>query len=268
MKKYFEVIGFVTLAIFSFYFTSKTSTVIKNTDNIMIKIKEDMNNMKTDPVDAIIDDDTIIPGISGREVDISKSYDVMKKIGTYKDNLLVYKKIKPNISISNIYNKYIISGNPNRNQVTLIFKVDESNLNLLMSILKENRVRANIFTVDKMDDSILSLVREGHNIGTISNSTWASTLVDKIANQKYNYCYLEEEDKEVLDICSMNKSYTVIPSIITKSTPTLTIKKDIKSGSIISMDVNKTLLKELEYIIKYIKFKGYDIVTLETLLDE
>ena len=44
-----------------------------------------------------------------------------------------------------------------------------------------------------MDDSILNLVREGHNIGTISNSTWASTLVDKIANQKYNYCYLEEK---------------------------------------------------------------------------
>ena len=113
MKKYFEVIGFIFLAIFSFYFTSKTSTVIKNTDDIMIKIKENMNNMKTNSVDAIIEDDTIIPGISGMEVDISKSYDAMKKIGTYKDNLLVYKKIKPNISVSNIYNKYIVSGNPN-----------------------------------------------------------------------------------------------------------------------------------------------------------
>ena len=43
MKKYFEVIGFVTLAIFSFYFTSKTSTVIKNTDDIK-QINEDTYN--------------------------------------------------------------------------------------------------------------------------------------------------------------------------------------------------------------------------------
>ena len=69
MKKYFEVIGFVTLAIFSFYFTSKTSTVIKNTDDIMIKIKENMDNKKTNPVDALIEDDTIILGNSSFHFD-------------------------------------------------------------------------------------------------------------------------------------------------------------------------------------------------------
>ena len=268
MKKYFEVIGFVTLAIFSFYFTSKTSTVIKNTDNIMIKIKEEMNNTYRKPIDAIIEGDTIIPGISGEEVDVSKSYDAMKKIGTYSSNMLVYKKIKPNISISNTYNKYIISGNKESNAVTLIFKVSEDNLNSLIHIIKENDIKANIFAVDKMSDNILSLVSDGHNIGTVSNSTWASTLVDKIANQKYNYCYLEEDDRETLDICAMNKHYTIRPSIITKNTPTLTIKKEIKSGSIISMEVNKSLLNELDYIIKYIKSKGYNIVNLEGILNE
>lgn len=269
MKKYFEVIGFVILALFSFYYTSKTSTVVKNNDEIMIKIKDDMENNKTSSIDAIIEDDTIIPGISGKEVDISKSYDAMKKVGTYIPNMLVYKDIKPNISISKIYNKYIIKGNPNKNQVTIIFKVDETDdLNAILDILDKYEIKANMFTSDNMDNRILSLVNRGHNIGSVENVTWASTLVSRVANQKYNYCYIEEKNKEILDLCSMNKSYTIIPNIISNKTPTLMIKKNLEPGSIISVDVNKTLIKELEYIIRYIKSKGFDIVNLETLLEE
>ena len=34
------------------------------------------------------------------------------------------------------------------------------------------------------------------------------------------------------------------------------------------MDVNNNLYKELEYIVKYIKSKGFDIVNLDELLAE
>ena len=249
---------------FSFFYTSKTSMVIKNMDDIMIKIKEEKSSNYIKPMDAFIDDDTIIPGISGKEVNINESYDAMKKVGTYSSNLLQYKIIRPNISIFNNYDKYIIKGNPLKNQVTLIFKGYN---NQIINILDKYNVKANFFT-DEMDDNILSLVSKGYNIGSINNKTWLSTLVMKTANQKYGYCYLEEKDKEVLQMCSMNKYFVIKPSIIIKTTPTISIKKNLEPGSILSMDINKETINELEYIIKYIKSKGYEIVNLETLLEE
>ena len=269
MKKYFEIIGFIVLALFSFYYTSKTTIVVKNTDSIMINIKDDMENHKIDSVDAIINGDEIVPGLSGREVDVSKSYDAMKKVGTYSTNMLVYKNIKPNVSISNIYNKYISKGNKNKKQVSLIFKVDEKdNIDTIIKILDDNKVKANFFTLDKFDNSIISLTNKEHNIGSVNNETWLNTVVTKIKKQKNRYCYLEEKNKEVLDICALNKNYTIVPNILTDITPTITIKKNLESGVIISMDVNNNLYKELEYIIKYIKSKGFDIVNLDELLAE
>ena len=159
---------------------------------------------------------------------------------------------------------YIIKGNPLTNQVALIFKGYN---NQIINILDKYNVKANFFT-DEMDDNILSLVSKGHNIGSVNNKTWLSTLVMKTANQKYGYCYLEEKDKETLQMCSMNKYFVIKPSIIIKATPTISIKKNLELGSIISMDINKETINELEYIIKYIKSKGYEIVNLETLLEE
>ena len=268
LKKYLEIIGFITLALFSFYYTSKTSLVIKNTDDIMIKIKDSKDSLKLDPIDAVIEGNTIIPGIKGREVDISKSYDAMKKLGTYSSNLIAYKEIPPNVSISKIYNKYIKKANSVKHEVTIIFKIDEKDdINSLLEILDRNNIKANIFVLDNLDSNILKLASSGHNVGII-NKTWMHTLINRVSNQKHNYCYLEEEDDEILNLCSMNKYYTIIPNIISNKTPTLVIKKELTNGSIISLDVNKTLLKELEYIIRFIKSKGIEIVTLDTLLEE
>ncbi|MBR1377139.1 MAG: hypothetical protein IJ565_04955 [Bacilli bacterium] len=269
MKKYFEVIGFIVLAMFSFFYTSKTSIVVKNMDDIMVRIKEEKENNITNPISATVEDDTIIPGISGKEVDVNASYDAMKKVGTYNEKLLVYRKIKPSISILDSYDKFIIKGNPNKNEVTLIFKVDEKDdISKVIEILDKNEIKANIFTEDNLSNDILNLVTKGYNVGSINNKTWLNTVVTKVANQKYSYCYIEEKDKEILSICDMNKSYTILPNIITTSTPTLTIKKMLEPGSIISIEVNKTAIKELEFIIRYIKSKGYNIVNLETLLEE
>ncbi len=254
------------LATFSFYYTFKTTTVIKNTDEIM-KYIEEASKEKVYPIDAYIDGDMVIPGLKGSEVDISKSYDVMKKIGTYSSNMLVYKKISPNISITKIYNKYIQEGNPKKNNVTLIFKIDDKTyLDNIITILDKYDIKANFFFNDYYDEDI-KLSNKGHIIGYIINDTWANILVNKTSNQKNIYCYLEDKNIETLNMCSMNKAHTIIPSIKVTTNPTITIKKNLKSGSIISLNVDKAI-SELEYIIRYIKSKGYNIVNLDTLLEE
>ena len=87
MKKIFKIIGLISLTCFSFFITEKTSLVVKNMDDVMISIKENMDNFKTKSIDSIIKDNTIIPGISGRKVNINKSYKKMKEYGKYNEDL-------------------------------------------------------------------------------------------------------------------------------------------------------------------------------------
>ena len=99
MKKIFEYIALISLLIFSFFLTDKTSTVIKNMDEIMIMIKDNKKRYETKEINALISDKYITPGISKRKVNINKSYNNMKEYGKYNPNLYIYDYIKPSISI-------------------------------------------------------------------------------------------------------------------------------------------------------------------------
>ena len=146
MKRVFEIIGLLSLLCFSFMVTEKTSLVVKNTDELMMKIKKEAGNFKINSMDAIINDDSIIPGISGREVDIDKSYKNMKKYGIYNEELYVYKNVLPSISIEKNKDKYIISGNPQKRAVTLIFYLENNeNIDKILNTLNNNSIKANFF---------------------------------------------------------------------------------------------------------------------------
>ena len=120
MRKTFEVIGLISLICFSFFYTEKISTVIKENDDILKEIESVASQYKTEAINAIIDNNSIIPGINGREIDIKKSYKKMKKVNSFNSNLLVYKEIEPEISIKEVYDKYIVSGNQQKKRGKLI----------------------------------------------------------------------------------------------------------------------------------------------------
>ena len=78
---------------------------------------------------------------------------------------------------------------------------------------------------------------------------------------------MNEYNKQVLDICSKQGDYTIYPDIIIKNNMLVDVKKNLVSGSIISVkNINKDL--DLELLIQYIKSKGMEIVNLRTLLSE
>ena len=83
MKNFFQIVGIISLLCFSFIYTEKTVTVVKEFDDIMIQIKEQNELYKILPTEATIADDTIIPGLNGSEIDIDKSYSKMKRYGKY-----------------------------------------------------------------------------------------------------------------------------------------------------------------------------------------
>ena len=62
--------------------------------------------------------------------------------------------------------------------------------------------------------------------------------------------------------------YTIKPMVVSNIFPFTYIKQNLENGKIFSLDANSYTLKQLDLIIKYVRQKGYDFVTLEEILNE
>ena len=240
MKKILRYIGITTIISLSFIISEKTTTVVKDIDQIMTELKEQRKTYIKEPENAIIKDNTIIPGLNGKEIDIDLSYKEMKKIGKFNEKNIIFKQIKPEITINNQYDKYIISGNKTKNTISLIFTVYEyDNIENIRNILNINNIKSTFFIepkwLEKNNGLTQQLIKEGHTIGTLSynnnyqnsENIWMNNIIKILGKQKYTYCYTEEENETNLKSCAIQKSYTIKPNIITKKEPLIEIKKNI-----------------------------------------
>ena len=273
MKRLFERIGLISLLVFSFFLTDKTSTVIKNLDDIMVMIKSNKKNYETKSINAHINGNSIIPGISKKEVNVNKSYSKMKEYGKYNSNLYIYNYTKPNISITNNKDKYITRGNVIKRMVSLNFIIDDNtNLDKLLNILNNNKVSSALFIDEEYLsnnlDLIYSLINNGYIIGIKNNKSnykWMDTIITKIGKQKNIYCLYD--NKDTIDNCININGYTIKGIKINKNYYS-NIKKELTSGAIFNLDITDELINNLDVIIKFIKKKGYSIENIDIHIKE
>lgn len=276
MKTFFKLTGLLVLFFFSFFYTEKVINVITEQDEIMIKIKENEEKNNIPSTNAIINKNTITPGLSGKEINIDKSYKEMKKLGTYNENMLVYTKVLPEVSINNNKNKYIRSGNKNFTEVSLIFKINKNtDLQKLLTLLDKNNTKANFFISYEYLEKHINEIEKEKNIEYYNygkNGTYndeiiliANNIISKKSNPA-NICLTETNTNNTLKICSENEQFTIYPGIINGTINS--IKSKINNGSIISFEVTNTTLNELPLIINYINSKGYTISLLSELINE
>lgn len=274
------MVGIITLMIGSFILTSEVKTASKEVDALLNEIKSKKDGYKENAIEPYIDDDTIIPGVNGREVDIDKSYEEMSKVGYFDDKLLVYKTLPVKNVLDKNKDKYIISLNNLHMAISLIFKVsDNDDITNIVKTLDERKIKGTFFItsgyLEKHHNQIIKLVQSGYTIGNLSNDedyndsdfVWMKTIITNIGNQKYNYCLVQNRSKKVIDMCELQDSYTVLSEVL-KSNILVNIKKSIKPGEIIVIDVSKGLNDEIETILNYIDSKGYVIKSLEEGLKE
>lgn len=274
MKKTFQIIGLISLTCFSFFVTEKTTTVVNDMDEIMIEIKENMDKYKSDSIDAIIDKNTIIPGIKGKKVNINKSYKNMKLEGYYNDKLYVYDYKKPKISLNDNIDKYIIKGNPEKRMISLIFKVtNNDDISEILNIINNYNIKVTFFIdynwITNNNEMIESLIKQGHNIGILMddysdpNFEWMDLVIKNVNKQKIGFCYSIVDNEENLNQCILRKNYTIRVKEMSDKTPLLDIKNNLEAGNILSLNVNSQVRKELSTIIISIKSKGFNITNLE-----
>lgn len=278
MKKFFKYLGIAILLSISFFYTEKTASVVKELDDIMIKIREISKTDRIEPIEATISNNTIIPGINGSEIDINKSYREMRYIGKYNEKFLEYKTIYIKNKLEDNLDKYIISGNKSKKNASLILIVENNDdTTKSLDILKKNDVTATFMFsgtwFENNSEEVYNVVNDKHSVGSIgynysySNSSypWLDNVIKRVSKQKNSYC-LKLDDKS-LKTCSDHKNYTIASNIISDN-PLINTKQNLSNGSILIYKLNTHLENELELIIKYINSKGLDIVNLEELLKE
>ena len=281
MKKTFETIGLFSLICFSFFYTNEISTVIKENDDLLKQINEVKEQYETKPIDAKVIDNDIIPGMSGRSIDVDESYNKMKKLDSFNDKLLIYKDTKPSVSVNKVYDKYIISGNESKKEVTLNFLLeDNENINKVLEILNKYNIKANFFVTinwfENNNEDITELIKKGHIIGNVlkenndfkSDINWMNSIISKMNKQDGTYCYNNDKNIVFLNVCKLNNSYTITPTIEAFDKPFIQVKQNIKNGSIISLKVNDKTITELPLIIEYINSKGFNIETISKIIEE
>lgn len=281
MKRFFEILGFLSLICFSFFYTEKTVDVVKEVDNVMIELKAQEKNYYVKPENAKINGDFITPGISGKIVNRMKSYEEMKHYGKFHPNLLKYDKVVPEVSIRGKYQKYIRSGNPKKRQTALLFILKDGNdYKNISNVLEKEKVSGTFFVdgswLENNKNEILKMIQKKYTIGNYSYNqnyqdssfVWMDTIIKKVGGQKDSYCFANKLDKKSLDICKLQKDYTIYPEMILKDNPYTEMSEQVKNGSIIAMNITSKVEKELPMMIRFLKQKGYDVVNLKTLLEE
>ena len=268
MKKFFEYIGLLSLMSFSFFLTNKTVDVAKNMDDIMIQIKDNKDTYKVLKEEAEISDDYFIPGIFGYEVNVNKSYKHMKKVGVYDPSLYIYDDIKVSSRIKDNLDKYIKSGNKNKNMVSIVIFFDKNNIDNLLKKIGNTKISFVVNYENLLNDKDIlnELITKGHNI--IINSSDSIDLYISFLNNKPQekmFCLNTNMDNDFKNKCLNNQLISLGVNKINKQY-LYNVKKNLLSGTIFVFDGN--VLNEINTIINYIESKGFIIDNLNEHLKE
>lgn len=250
--KYFLLGIFVIL---SFYFTDKIMIYLENQNPIMQQIMKVENKYKEIPVNATIKDNTIIPGINGKEINKRKSLLKMDDFGSFNEMFIIYDEIKPETSLLDNIDKVIIKGNSAKRAVS--FVVEDSKIT---DYFDKNNI--NYTLIGKLD-SDLKKQRE-YLLGeeTTENISDLNSLLNKNkVNSKI--CLINYSN---IEYCKEKKYYTVAPSIDTGINITQLLS-NIGSGSIILVR-KSTTTDNLKLILQEIQKQDLKIVYLSDLISE
>ncbi len=272
-KKIFQVTSILLLAGFSFFYTERVTKIVRDNDPIMLKINEMKDDLEVTNLEPIIIDDEFIAGINGCSVDVDKSYSKMKAVGEFKEELLVMNEVKSD-KIPN--NKYIIGGNKKVKNISIVFIINKNLSTELENFLYTKKVAANLFvTRNYLSNNLNNLkgLSRSYSIyyygedGTYKDKymIYDNNLINVNTENESNYCLTNEKNSETLKICSDYDMKTIKSNYISDNV-LQNVKKNLSNGNIIVF--NTINLSDIKASINYILSKGYNIVSLDDLLNE
>ena len=162
------MISLFVLVLFSFFYTDKVMNLINKNDPLMNKIDLLKDKYEILPVNAILEDNTIIPGVKGKIVDLDKSYDNMKVSGIFREDYLIYNELLPSELLSNNMDKYMKMKREEEEVVDKKTERNNNNINVIKVNQKSNTENAKVS--DSRTNSFTNL-NAYNNTGSSDNTT-------------------------------------------------------------------------------------------------
>ncbi|RDW19527.1 hypothetical protein CWR48_07340 [Oceanobacillus arenosus] len=306
-RKYINLFIFMILVILTFnsqYNPFKMGDVAifsqsKKEDPLYQEILDKQLEYQEDAENAYIDDVwKKTPGRNGRVVNVDKSYDKMKEAGTFDGSLLVYEKIEPEVSLSDLPASPIYRGHPKKEMVALMINVSwgTEHIPTMLKTLQENKVKATFFIEGKWAKENSELVKmideQGHIIG---NHAYNHPDMARISNQ--NIVDQIAQTNEILEAITgktpkwfappsgsfndqvVQSAYNLNMETILWTVDTIDwknpsvsvminrVNSKLHPGATILMHPTPVMAEGLDLLIKTIKENEYRIGTIDKLLN-
>lgn len=261
MKNKFKTFITILLFIFSFYYTDKCVSLLKRKDPLMKEIIKKSKDYNTSPINAIITNNTVIPGVSGLNINLNKSYEKMKKLGNFDEALLVYEEIEPSLSYKDYYNKIIVSNNQN-NKISLVFNIKDLDIySKISNILNKYNIKGNYFFQNSFftnNIKEISQINDNILVNNLSNLSNYHNIID--------YCLVYEISSQIP--CQKNNKYTLLSTLNIDNYHLTYTKNNYINSNIITYTFNKNNIKDLEIVINYLLNNNINIVSIDELIKE
>ena len=187
MKKT-KYILLLTLSALSFYITDKVLIFIDEQKPLMKEIKLNASKYETAPVNSVIENNTIIPGLNGKEIDYNIKYDILSSLDTdftkEREYLNSYK--------------------------------DKENYDALETILKKHKINSHICTTMhndydyclKKEHYIVLLTNEDLLVNEIINKISSGSIIYipktmKLVNLKLIISEIERQDLKIIYLSTL-----------------------------------------------------------------
>ncbi len=255
LRRIFEFFGGFALIAFSFYFTDKVSLLVASKSDLMQEIKAVSTVYKEEPVDAVIKDNTIIPGKFGREVNSEESYLEMHDFGSFNENYLVYNYIKPQKSLLDNKDKFITSGNPQNRRISLII-IDNDEV---QEYLEHQQIPYDLVltTANFIESSRAEVINGAKNKDDFKKINNKLKKENKICLKNYSD----------IDLCKKYSYFLIDTNLKVNSTNLINIKNNIAPGNIILLNTGARV-EDVKYILNEINYKDLEIVNISVLINE
>lgn len=258
MKNYVKYIGIIAFTIFSFYYTDKVIELSEYNNTILVSIDDYASKNDKKCLEGEINEDGIILGLSGISVDKNKSYSNMKGIG-FREDLIEYKSDKCILNKDDNKNKYIISSNKYKNNISLIIDVNNMDYyDKMIEIAHNENVEVNLLVNNNDYDNL----KYKENILFKTSSNNIKSFKKKVSNF---YC-VKTNSFDVIKYCEKENINSIKIKNYIDYDLLLNIKKLLDKGELYFIKENSFNYNELPSTIKYIKSRGYNIVSVDDLL--
>ena len=256
MNKNIKCLIMIILICFSFYYTSVVKELSDKNNVVMSMIDEYSINNDIKCIEGIINNDGVVLSYNGKIVDKESSYSNMKG-SIFDESLIEYKKDKCILNKEDNIDKYIISANNHEKKVSIVIDIDSG---LYFKRMKD------IFDNEK---SQVNYLVNYNNINLVSENILIKTNTDNIKKfkTKANHFYCVKYDEfDVLEYCKKEHINSIRMVNYINNNLLYNAKKMINNGSIIFIKESESNYIELYATIKYIKSRGYSIVSIDKLL--